>query len=95
MNKHNSESTALNPELTIGVDLGDRYSHFCVLDASGEVVEDGRVTTTPVGLSRRFGSYSSARVALEVTIGSGPGRADLLTTDLSYEYIRINAEYTT
>ena len=29
-------------------------------------LEDGRVATTPAGLSRRFGSYPSARIALEV-----------------------------
>ena len=28
--------------LTIGIDLGDRKSHVCVLDAAGEVVEQGR-----------------------------------------------------
>lgn len=31
------------PEMTIGIDLGDRYSRFCVLDESGEIVEEGRV----------------------------------------------------
>jgi glutamate N-acetyltransferase / amino-acid N-acetyltransferase len=35
------------------------------------------------------------RVPIEICIGSGPGRARLLTTDLSYDYVRINAEYTT
>ncbi len=28
-------------KLTIGIDLGDRYSHYCVLDKGGEVLEEG------------------------------------------------------
>ena len=35
------------------------------------------------------------RVELAIVVGSGAGRATLLTCDLSYEYVRINAEYTT
>ncbi len=31
--------------LTIGIDLGDRYSHYCVLDKDGEVLEEGRLST--------------------------------------------------
>ena len=52
--------------LTIGVDLGDKYSYFCVLDPSGEVVEEGRVVTTAKALEQRFRSYESSRVAIEV-----------------------------
>jgi glutamate N-acetyltransferase/amino-acid N-acetyltransferase len=35
------------------------------------------------------------RVPIEICVGSGPGRARILTTDLSYDYVRINAEYST
>ena len=35
------------------------------------------------------------RVPIEICVGSGPGRARVLTTDLSYDYVRINAEYST
>lgn len=34
-------------------------------------------------------------VALDVELTEGPGAAVLLTSDLGYEYVRINAEYTT
>jgi glutamate N-acetyltransferase/amino-acid N-acetyltransferase len=34
-------------------------------------------------------------VAIEISLGRGPGRARMLTTDFSYEYVRVNAEYTT
>jgi glutamate N-acetyltransferase/amino-acid N-acetyltransferase len=34
-------------------------------------------------------------VPIEISLGRGPGRARMLTTDFSYEYVRVNAEYTT
>ena len=47
-------TTATNPEVTIGIDLGDRKSHICVLDSSGEVLEEGTVATTEAGLRKPF-----------------------------------------
>ena len=35
------------------------------------------------------------RYAIEVRVGRGPGSVRLLTCDLTAEYVRINAEYTT
>ena len=52
--------------VTIGLDVGDRYSRFCVLDDEGRVIEEGRVRTTPEALARRFGNQERARVVLEV-----------------------------
>jgi transposase len=42
-------------EVTIGIDVGDQYSHFCWLDAEGEIVKRGRVSSTQAGLEREFG----------------------------------------
>ena len=43
------------PKMTAGLDLGDRYSHLCLIDTqSGEVIEEGRLRTTPKAFSRRF-----------------------------------------
>jgi len=52
--------------LTIGLDLGDRFTEGRVLDASGEVVEAFRVRTTEPALSARLGSFRPSRVVLEV-----------------------------
>ena len=49
----------------IGVDLGDRFSHFCVLDPGGRVIEEGRLKTTATSFRRRFGKRTSTRVILE------------------------------
>jgi glutamate N-acetyltransferase / amino-acid N-acetyltransferase len=40
-------------------------------------------------------AMSAAQVEMELTIGSGPGAAWMMGCDLSKEYVRINAEYTT
>lgn len=51
--------------LTIGMDLGDRYSYLHVLDEEGECVEEGRVRTTPEALEQRFTAFSRSRVVME------------------------------
>jgi glutamate N-acetyltransferase/amino-acid N-acetyltransferase len=38
---------------------------------------------------------SGPSCSIELDLGLGSGRASYLTTDLSYDYVRINAEYTT
>ena len=40
-------------------------------------------------------SLGSAEVGIEIDLGSGDEEAVIYTCDLSYEYVRINAEYTT
>lgn len=52
--------------VTVGLDLGDRYSYLCVLDTeSGEVIEEGRLRTTPEAFGRRFSSEQPMRLAIE------------------------------
>jgi hypothetical protein len=39
------------PSMTVGIDLGDKYSFLCLVDTeSGEVIEEGRLPTTPEAL---------------------------------------------
>ena len=40
-------------------------------------------------------AMGSPRIAIRVSVGDGTGRARTLGGDLSYEYVRINGEYTT
>jgi len=52
--------------VTAGLDLGDKYSYLCLLDTDGaEVIEEGRVRTTPEALRRRFASEQPMRIAIE------------------------------
>ena len=55
------------PQMTAGLDLGDKYSYLCLIDTqSGEIMEEGRLRTTPEALRRRFASeQQSLRVAIE------------------------------
>jgi hypothetical protein len=40
--------------MTIGIDLGDVWSHYCTLNEDGEVVDRGRFRTTPTGVEKWF-----------------------------------------
>lgn len=51
---------------TIGMDLGDKTSRYCVLNGAGEVVREGPCPTTRKGLAQVFGSRARCRVAIEV-----------------------------
>ena len=42
-------------KLTIGLDLGDRTSWYCVLDGAGEVVLEQKLSTTPKAMKEGFG----------------------------------------
>ena len=53
------------PELTIGLDVGDRYTHVHALGAGGEVVRERRVRTTAAALSTALTGLPPARVVLE------------------------------
>src|SRR5260370_25127627 len=57
---------AASKRLTIGLDLGDRTSRYCILDEAGEVVSEGQLPTTQTGLNSLFKKMPSSRVALEV-----------------------------
>jgi glutamate N-acetyltransferase / amino-acid N-acetyltransferase len=46
-------------------------------------------------LRRAERAMKQKQVAIEISVGKGRGTARILTTDLSYEYVRVNAEYTT
>jgi hypothetical protein len=59
--KNNSTRSALDSSLTIGIDLSDKYSQVCMLDAQGEVMAEGRVRTTEAALSRRFATLAPCR----------------------------------
>jgi transposase len=65
MKKNNRFSTTIPTKMTIGLDLGDRYSYFFTLDSRGENTESGRVQTTRSALEKRFQGSEGARVVIE------------------------------
>src|SRR6266853_784033 len=60
----------LEQKLTIGLDLGDRSSWYCVLDEAGSVVLEQRVSTSPKAMKEVFGGMPRCRIALETGMHS-------------------------
>lgn len=56
--------------VTVGLDLGDRFSHFCALDADGSIVAQGRVATTPAAIELEFKTTTPKRIAIEAGMHS-------------------------
>jgi transposase len=55
--------------ITAGLDLGDKYSYLCLIDQqSGEIMEEGRLLTSPETFKRRF---SSQRPPMRIAIEAG------------------------
>src|ERR1035437_9137597 len=50
---------------TLGLDLGDRSHHVCVLDAAGQIVCEGALPNTRPALAQLLAEYPRATVALE------------------------------
>ena len=76
-------------KLTIGLDLGDRSSWYCVLDERGEVVGEQKLSTTPKALRALFGAMPRSRVALET--GMHSPWVSRLVSELGHETIVAHA----
>ena len=75
--------------ITIGMDLGDKTSRYCVLDQQGERIGEGSVATTRKGLAEKFGGLGRCRIAIEV--GTHSPWVSRLLTALGHEAIVANA----
>src|SRR6201997_3095927 len=75
--------------LTIGLDLGDRNSWYCVVDEAGQIQLEQRVRTTAKGLREVFGAMARSRIALE--IGTHSPWISRLLSELGHELIVANA----
>jgi transposase len=76
-------------KLTIGLDLGDRNSWYCVLDEAGQIQLEQRVRTTGKGLREVFAGMARSRIALE--IGTHSPWISRLLSELGHEVIVANA----
>ena len=52
--------------LTVGVDLGDQWSNYCILDLEGDTLAEGQLRTTAQGFTEFFQALNAARVVVEV-----------------------------
>jgi transposase len=53
------------PKLTIGLDLGDRNSWYCMVDEAGQIRLEQRVRTNAKALQEVLGGMPRSRIALE------------------------------
>ena len=58
------------PMRTIGIDLGDRESSYCVLSQDGTIIEQGSVQTTPEAFEQQFARSPHGRAVLEASCQS-------------------------
>jgi len=76
-------------QLTIGLDLGDRWSFYCVLDEVGKVILEQKLPTTPEATKRMFQKIPRSRIALET--GTHSPWLSRLLTELGHEVIVAHA----
>ena len=80
-------------KMTAGMDLGDNYSHLCLIDTeSGELIEESRLRTTPEAMRRRFDSERPLHVAIEV--GTHSPWVSRLLTECGHEVLIANPRKT-
>ncbi len=76
-------------QLTIGMDLGDRFTYYCVLDEAGEMMVEQKLPTTRQAMKQVFGRMPSSRVALET--GAHSPWVSRQLTELGHEVIVAHA----
>jgi transposase len=88
-----SDGSKEHPHMTAGLDLGDKYSYLCLIDQhSGEVIEEGRLRTTPEAFKRRFASEQPMRIAIEA--GTHSPWASRVLEECGHEVLVANARKT-
>ena len=63
------QQSRLRPDLgrlTVGVDLGDKWSAYCILGLEGQTLAEGQLRTTKQHVGEFFRALDTARVVLEV-----------------------------
>src|SRR6202040_501523 len=94
MKKNNTMATGgkqifKQAKLTIGLDLGDRSSHYCILDEAGNVILEHRLPTAPKGIHQVFSRIPRSRIALET--GTHSPWVSRQLTQLGHEVIVAHA----
>ena len=77
-------------ELTIDLDLGDRWSFYCVLDEAGQVILEQKLPTTPEAMKQTFGKIPRSLIALET--GTHSPWVSRLLSELGHEVIVAHAQ---
>jgi transposase len=77
-------------KLTIGLDLGDRWSFYCVMDEAGQILVEQKLPTTAEALQQTFGKIERSLIALET--GTHSPWVSRLLTELGHQVIVAHAQ---
>ena len=89
--KGDRKEKAIGPNrdrLTVGVDLGDRWSQYCILGLEGETLTERQLRTTQEDVGEFFQALTGKRVVMEVGTHSAWVR-DVIA-DLGHEVLVAN-----
>ncbi len=89
MKKPSTMTRRQNGQLTIGLDVGDRSSFYCVLNETGEVILEARFATSPEAMKKTFGKMPRSRIALKT--GTHSPWISRVLSDLGREAIAAHA----
>ena len=74
--------------LTVGVDLGDRWSQYCILGLEGETLAEGQLRTRQEDVGEFFRGFTRVRVVIEV--GTHSAWVQDVITELGHEVLVAN-----
>jgi transposase len=77
-------------QLTIGLDLGDRSSHYCILNEAGEVILEQKLATTAEAMKQTFAKIPRSLIALET--GTHSPWVSRLLRELGHEVLVAHAQ---
>src|SRR5271166_5413383 len=77
-------------KLTIGLDLGDNWSSYCVLDEAGKILLEQKVAMTPEAMKQVFAKIPQSLIAMET--GTHSPWVSRLLTELGHKVIVAHAQ---
>ncbi|MGB2665874.1 MAG: hypothetical protein WAK48_17865 [Candidatus Acidiferrum sp.] len=77
-------------KLTLGLDLGDHSSCYCVLDEAGKIIPEQKVAMTPEAMKQAFAKIPRSLIAMET--GTHSPWVSRLFTELGYKVIVAHAQ---
>src|SRR6266403_5697198 len=75
---------------TIGMDLGDRWSCYCILDEAGRILLEQKVATTPEAMKQIFEKIPRSLIAMET--GTHSPWVSRLLTELGHQVLVAHAQ---
>ena len=86
-----TDSSKEQPQMTAGLDLGDKYSYLCLIDTqSGEVIEEGRLRTSPEAFRRRFSLEEEGTLRIAIEAGTHSPWASRVLKECGHEVLVAN-----